>query len=57
MKKIYALVIMTALFGCTIAESKNENVIISEKNLLILDTEVNEMSVAKIMQEALKLDE
>jgi ATP-dependent Clp protease protease subunit len=57
MKKIYALVIITALFGCTIAESKNESIVLSENNLLILDSEVSEASVAKIMQEALKLDE
>jgi ATP-dependent Clp protease protease subunit len=57
MKKLYTLILFTGfLTNCTLAESRDETVVLTSKNVLILDSEVNESSTAKIMQEALELD-
>ena len=55
MKK-YTLILLAALIGCTQAQSRDETVVLTSDNVLILDSEVNDSSVAKIMQDALTLD-
>ena len=44
------------LGGCTSAESRDGEIALSDKNSLVLNSEVDEESTSKIMQEALALD-
>ena len=55
MKKILALVCLM-LVGCADAESRDGSVLLNSSNVLVLDSQVDEVSVAKVMQEALTLD-
>lgn len=55
MKKIVALVCLM-MIGCTEAESKDGSVLLTSQNVLVLDSEVSDSSVSKVMQDALKLD-
>ena len=57
MKKYVILcLITTMLSGCSIAESKDDSVTLTEQNVLILDSQVDDRSVSKVMQRALELN-